>query len=97
MTWRDEHKDPAYGKAAWKRAREACLRRAGWRCEIRTPGICLGTASEADHVYGLRADPEHRFLQATCRPCHQAKTAKDQHRRRHREPPAEPRTDWGSQ
>jgi hypothetical protein len=70
VPWESARKDPAYGSAEWKRAREACLRRANWRCEIRLPGVCAGTAREADHIYGLAADPRHEHLRAACSPCH---------------------------
>ena len=69
MPWETARKDPAYGRAAWKRARLECLRQANWKCQIRLPG-CQGAASQADHVYGLAADPQHKHLRATCPSCH---------------------------
>lgn len=74
MPWETARKDPAYGTAAWKRARLECLRRARWRCELRLEG-CTGAAAEADHEYGLENDPQHRHLKAACRTCHRKKTA----------------------
>jgi len=96
VTWKDEHKSPEYGKAKWKRARSAQMRRDGGRCQLRLPGICLGAASQVDHIYGLRNDSEHRFLRSVCIPCHRAITRKPSGGGRHKEPPAEPRTDWGT-
>ena len=75
MPWESARKDPAYGRADWKRAREKCLRAAGWRCEIRLAGVCIGAASQADHIHGLASDPGHRWLRAACEPCHRAVTA----------------------
>jgi 5-methylcytosine-specific restriction enzyme A len=92
VAWRKEHKSPEYGRAAWKRARAAAMARAGGRCEIRGPG-CAGAAVSVDHVFGLAADPSHRFLQCACKPCHDAKTSGESNRG-HREPPATPRTQW---
>jgi len=104
MPWRPEHKDPAYGRAPWKKARSAQMRRDGGRCQLRLPGICLGAASQVDHIFGLRNDPGHKFLRSVCVPCHRAITRKLSSGNgsngssgvRHNEPPAEPRTDWGA-
>lgn len=96
MAWRPEHKDPAYGTAAWKRARLACLRAANWKCQIRGPG-CLGAASTADHIDGLAADPQHKRLQAACQVCHDAKTHRESgeaRRGRQSDPQPTPRTQW---
>jgi len=75
VTWRKQDKSPAYSQAAWKRARLACLRAAGWKCQARLDG-CVGSASEADHVDGLARDPQHRNLRAVCTPCHRKLTAR---------------------
>lgn len=74
MPWRGYPSSPAYGTPEYRRARAACLKRARWRCQIRLEG-CQGAASEADHVYGLAADPHHQHLQAACTSCHRKKTA----------------------
>jgi 5-methylcytosine-specific restriction endonuclease McrA len=79
MPWPAAKKSPAYGTPAWKRARLECLRRARWRCEIRTEGICIGTASQADHILGLEHDPHHTQLRAACKPCHAKITAQQGH------------------
>lgn len=97
MGWDTYPSDPAYGTAAWKRARAACLKRAGYRCELGYEG-CQGTATEADHVDGLAADPDHRHLRAVCKSCHARRTAEQGNtsgrRRRRREPRFAPRTQW---
>ena len=92
MPWKTGGTNPAYGRSAWRRARAECLRRAGYRCEARLPG-CVGTASEADHVFGIDADPQHRSLRAVCSPCHKQITSQ-QSSRGHREPPATANTEW---
>lgn len=91
MPWRS-NPDPAYSSVTWKKARRACLEAAGWQCQIRGPG-CQGAAVAADHVFGLKADPQHRHLQAACKTCHDAKTSSESSRG-HRDPPAQPRTRW---
>ena len=78
MPWSTARKSPAYNTAAWRAARLACLRRAGWRCERRLPG-CQGTASEANHRRGLAADPGHTDLEAICSACHRKVTAAQGH------------------
>jgi 5-methylcytosine-specific restriction endonuclease McrA len=97
VSWETARQDPAYGTAAWKRARAACLKRAEHRCELGLDG-CQGTATEADHVLGLAADPGHTNLRAVCRSCHLKRTAEQANtsgrRRRRREPSFVPRTQW---
>ncbi len=70
-------RNPAYGTPEWKTARTRCLRSANWRCELRIEGVCIGTATEADHIDGLANDPHHQRLQAACKPCHHHKTARE--------------------
>lgn len=94
MPWETARKDPAYGRAAWKRARLACLRRASWRCEIRLDG-CQGAASQADHVDQLANDPGHQRLRAACRSCHGKVTAQQGGGARQQgDPEPRPRTQW---
>ncbi len=92
MAWKKEHKSLEYGRAPWRRARAAAMARARGQCQIRGPG-CTGVAVTIDHIYGLAADPQHQHLQAACKPCHDAKTSGESNRG-HREPPAQPRTQW---
>lgn len=98
MPWETARKDPAYGTAAWRNARDACLRRANWRCEIRIPNVCIGAATEADHIDRLANDPEHKRLRAACTPCHRAVTAQQGGGARGRQaaadPAPQPRTAW---
>lgn len=94
--WKNVRKDPAYNTSAWKRARENCLRRANWKCELRLAG-CQGAASQADHIDGLANDPNHQNLRAVCKACHAKRTA--QQGRGYRatqpaDPEPRPRTGW---
>lgn len=87
-----------YG-AAWRRARLEALRRASWRCEIRLPGVCIGAASEVDHVLGAENDPKHQVLRAACKPCHAKVTAQQGNDAKRggsaaRDPKPRPRTQW---
>jgi hypothetical protein len=96
MPWETARKDPAYGRSAWKRARDGCLKRAQWRCEIRIPGTCIGAASEADHIDGLANDPGHKRLRAACSPCHAVVTARQSNAGTgtRADPKPQPRTAW---
>lgn len=96
MPWQSARKDPAYGQAAWKRARLACLQRARWICERQIPGVCTGVATQANHRKGLAADPQHLDLEAICGPCHKQVTAGQSAaaRKRRGEPAFVPRTRW---
>jgi 5-methylcytosine-specific restriction endonuclease McrA len=84
-----------YG-AEWRRKRLACLRAAKWHCEIRLEGVCIGAASEVDHIDGAENDPQHRNLRAACKPCHAKVTAQQGkgYRKRSADPPCSPRTKW---
>jgi 5-methylcytosine-specific restriction endonuclease McrA len=99
MPWKPADRNPAYNKASWKRARLACLRDARWHCQIKGPG-CIGAASIADHIFGIGNDPDHRHLQAACRPCSDAKTHRESGDARRgsgssaTDPEPQPRTAW---
>jgi hypothetical protein len=67
------HTARTYG-AKWRKARNAAMRRANWRCEIRLEG-CQGAASSVDHIDQAASDPEHRNLRAACASCHAKVTA----------------------
>lgn len=97
MPWGPNTKNPAYGRASWRKARLACLQRARWRCEIRGPG-CIGAAKIADHIYGIASDPDHKHLQAACQVCSDAKTHAESAAAKKalgpRDPEPQPRTQW---
>jgi 5-methylcytosine-specific restriction endonuclease McrA len=85
-----------YG-AKWRRVRDAHLRKAGWRCEIRIEGVCIGAASEVDHIDQVENDPNHQNLRAACVPCHKHVTAQQGGGYRNKppgDPPPRPRTAW---
>ena len=100
MPWESARKDPAYNTAAWRRARLKAMRRANWRCEIRIAGVCIGAATQVDHVSGLDNDRNHLNLRAACAPCHAKVTAKQGNDargrggRKPRNPAPTPRTVW---
>jgi 5-methylcytosine-specific restriction protein A len=63
--------------SAHKRRRLRVLGRAGYRCQIQYPDICIGTATDFDHITPLAEggqDSDHNG-QAACRPCHARKSA----------------------
>lgn len=97
--WVNVRKDPAYNTTAWKKARTACLQRANWRCEIKLD-VCIGRATEADHIYGLANDRDHQHLRAACSPCHgkvtgrQGRAAQTGQASQPADPEPRPRTQW---
>jgi 5-methylcytosine-specific restriction enzyme A len=63
--------------ANWEsQIRPAVLARDGYRCQIRYSDVCVGAATDADHIE--RGD-DHRMenLQAACGPCHQRKSSQE--------------------
>lgn len=60
------------------RNRAAVLRDAGYRCQIRTPGVCGDPhglrANQADHI-GDRLDHRRENLRAACEPCHRHRSS----------------------
>lgn len=85
-----------YG-AEWRRKRLECLKRANWRCEIRLEGVCIGAATQVDHIEQADNDPSHKRLRAACEPCH-AKTTAQQgggyRSKQNGDPEPRPRTSW---
>lgn len=70
----DRQRDARVYGAKWRRARDACLRAARWRCQIQMEG-CQGAASQVDHIDGVENDPDHQRLRAACTECHKRITA----------------------
>ncbi len=63
----------------WRRVRAQVLDRAGGLCEIRTPSVCTGFATEVDHIVPLSRgghplDVEN--LRAACKACNLDRNAK---------------------
>jgi hypothetical protein len=94
--WPDAGKNPAYWTTEYRRARDECLRRARRMCQRQIPGVCTGTATEANHRRGLAADPHHRDLEAVCAACHKVITQAQATaaRKRKTSTPFIPRTKW---
>jgi len=64
-------KNKKYGRR-WQAISDQVLREAGYRCQIRYPGVCTGRADVADHIDP--AGPSVRAnAQASCRACNGAK------------------------
>ena len=60
----------------WRYIRQDVLRDANYVCELRLEGVCVGTASEVDHIQ--RGDDHSRAnLQAVCWRCHAKKSARE--------------------
>jgi hypothetical protein len=60
-----------YGRR-WQQISDQVLREAGYRCQIKLPGICTGHADVCDHID--ESGPSTREnAQAACRRCNQAK------------------------
>jgi 5-methylcytosine-specific restriction protein A len=58
----------------WPKIRHRILTRDHGLCQIATPGLCIGTATDVDHI--LRGDDHtDANLRAACSPCHKAKSA----------------------
>lgn len=38
-------------------------------CQLRTPGLCIGTVTDCDHI-GDRLDHSPANMRGACRPCH---------------------------
>jgi 5-methylcytosine-specific restriction endonuclease McrA len=97
VPWRPSDRgDPRLYDHRYRKARKATLERANYQCEIRIPDVCIGRATETDHVAGARNDPQHRHLRAACRPCHLHVTARQGggYRGATSDPPPRPSTTW---
>jgi 5-methylcytosine-specific restriction protein A len=72
----------------WSEVRLLVLQRDHYACQLAIPGLCIGRASQVDHVIQPEAggtnDPSN--LRSVCRPCHARRTgqqgARAQQRRR---------------
>lgn len=57
----------------WRKTRERILRRDQWACYLQVQGVCVGRATQVDHIDNLGSD-EDENLAAICAPCHQRKS-----------------------
>lgn len=71
--WEGSTRRVSLGKEYF-RARAIVMRRDGRQCRIRTPGLCIGTATECDHV-GDRLDHSPENMRAACTPCHRDRSS----------------------
>lgn len=60
--------------ANWREIRAGVLRDADGVCEIRLRGVCLGNATEVDHIHAGN-DHSRSNLQAACKRCHSKKSS----------------------
>lgn len=75
MTW------PTEGRSRprqYRKDRELVLERAGHRCQIQGPN-CTGVGNLDDHIVPLSLGGSNALgnRQAACKPCHDAKTARE--------------------
>jgi 5-methylcytosine-specific restriction endonuclease McrA len=66
MSWSE--KRPAL-PPDWQKRRIFVFARDNRRCQLAFEVICLGTATEVDHIDG-NGDHHVRNLRAVCKPCH---------------------------
>lgn len=57
----------------WPKIRRRILERDNYLCQIRDMTVCVGTATDVDHI-GDRGDHGNANLQSACGPCHDRKT-----------------------
>jgi len=67
-----------------KPVRQAVLDRDAHRCQLGYPGVCIGTATEADHTVSTASQGVDRDqsvdpadMRAVCVPCHRLKTRRE--------------------
>lgn len=99
MAWRktqaDRQRDAqVYGNPEYQANKKLVRQRSGGRCEIQTPGICTGKATECDHRIPVSQGGTHNLanLRDACTECHKAKTATEGGRKPDPQPLA--RTGW---
>jgi 5-methylcytosine-specific restriction enzyme A len=75
------HPPPANGYAYsgnWARIRQEVLKRDGYQCRLRYADICVGRASQVDHIVQPEAGGTNALenLRAVCRRCHARRTGR---------------------
>lgn len=66
--WEGSTRRATLGKEYF-RNRAHVMKRDGRQCQIRTPGLCIGAATDCDHI-GDRLDHSPENMRASCNPCH---------------------------
>jgi 5-methylcytosine-specific restriction enzyme A len=67
----------AYG-SDWQAVRKKVLERDGYQCQLRYADICVGRASQVDHIVQPEAGGTNALenLRAVCRRCHARRTGR---------------------
>jgi 5-methylcytosine-specific restriction protein A len=67
----------AYG-GDWKERVRRVLARDGYQCQLRYPDICIGRATQVDHIVQPEAGGTNALenLRAVCRRCHARRTGR---------------------
>lgn len=62
----------------WPESRRRALERDGYRCQLRYADICIGRASQVDHIVQPEAGGTNDLgnLRSVCRPCHARRTGR---------------------
>jgi 5-methylcytosine-specific restriction protein A len=77
--WQRKSKAAVYSyDGSWLVIRKQVLERDGYQCQLRFAGICIGEATEADHIIqpGSGGTDDLWNLRAVCRPCHARRTGR---------------------
>lgn len=77
MPWSQDGSRARTNTAIHKQQRLRILARDHYRCQLRMPDRCIGTASNADHIVAvhLGGTSDDSNLQAACQPCHAKKSS----------------------
>jgi 5-methylcytosine-specific restriction enzyme A len=64
--------------SGWQAIRKKVLERDGYRCQLRYAVICIGRASQVDHIVQPEAGGTDALenLRAVCRRCHARRTGR---------------------
>lgn len=56
----------------WRKVRAAVLLRDNYRCQLRVPRVCEGTATQVHHLVGRDiSGDDPKYLASSCAPCNQ--------------------------
>lgn len=65
--WQGSTRRASLGKTYFRN--RAVVMRRDRECQIRTPGLCIGTVTDCDHI-GDRLDHSPENMRGACHPCH---------------------------
>lgn len=65
-------------RSGWSSTAKQVLLRDGYQCQLRYPVICIGKATECDHIIqpAVGGTDALENLRAVCRPCHARRTGR---------------------